>query len=63
MALTPADGVPTGSVVNFGNPRTIARETLRRGVAILSLGRMTEAVPQTSGGHGMVTCAVGVQSK
>ncbi len=43
LVLTPADGVPTESVVNFDNLHTIPRETFRRRVATLSPERMAEA--------------------
>ena len=43
VALTPADGVPTDSVVNFDNIHTIPRETFRRKVAVLPAARMAEA--------------------
>jgi mRNA interferase MazF len=43
LALTPADGVPTDSVVNFDNLHTIPRETLRRSIAALPPERMAEA--------------------
>jgi mRNA interferase MazF len=43
LVLTPEDGVPTESVVNFDNIHTIPRDTLRRRVAVLSPGRMAEA--------------------
>ena len=43
LELTPADGVPTDSVVNFDNIHTIARDTFRRRVATLSASRMAEA--------------------
>jgi mRNA interferase MazF len=43
LQLTPADGVPTDSVVNFDNIHTIPRETFRRRVATLSPARMAEA--------------------
>jgi mRNA interferase MazF len=43
LVLTPADGVPTDSVVNFDNIHTIPRDTLRRRVTALSPGRMAEA--------------------
>lgn len=42
LALTPADGVPTESVINFDNLHTIPRETFRRRVAMLSPARMAE---------------------
>jgi len=43
LELTPADGVPTASVVNFDNLHTISRQTFRRRVTTLSPARMTEA--------------------
>ncbi len=43
LALTPEDGVPTDSVVNFDNLHTIPRDTFRRRVATLPPGRMAEA--------------------
>ena len=43
LELTPADGVPTDSVVNFDNIHTIPRTAFRRKVATLSPGRMAEA--------------------
>lgn len=43
LALTPSDGVPTVSVVNFDNIHTIPRQSLRRRVAVLSAGRMAQA--------------------
>ena len=43
LALTPEDGVPTDSVVNFDNLHTIPRDTFRRRVAMLSPGRMAQA--------------------
>lgn len=43
LELTPADGVPTNSVVNFDNIHTIPRETFRRRVTALSPARMAEA--------------------
>lgn len=43
LALTPADGVPTESVVNFDNIHTIPRHTFRRRVTALSPARMAEA--------------------
>jgi mRNA interferase MazF len=42
LVLTPDDGVPTDSVVNFDNLHTIPRETFRRRVTILSPGRMAD---------------------
>ena len=42
LELTPADGVPTDSVVNFDNLHTIPRETFRRKVTTLSPARMAE---------------------
>ena len=43
LALTPADGVPTDSVINFDNIHTIPKERFRRKVASLPAGRMAEA--------------------
>ena len=43
LALTPADGVPTTSVVNFDNIHTIPRASFRRRVATLSAARMADA--------------------
>ena len=43
LELTPSDGVPTGSVVNFDNIHTIPRATFRTRVAALSPARMSEA--------------------
>ena len=43
LHLTPADGVPTASVVNFDNLHTIPREAFRRRVTTLSPARMDEA--------------------
>ncbi|MEO6629431.1 MAG: type II toxin-antitoxin system PemK/MazF family toxin [Aquihabitans sp.] len=40
LELSPADGVPTDSVVNFDNIHTIGRESFRRRVAVLSPARM-----------------------
>lgn len=42
LELTPADGVPTTSVVNFDNIHTIPRDTFRRRVTALSPARMAE---------------------
>lgn len=42
LVLTPADGVPTESVVNFDNIHTIPRDSFRRRVAMLPPPRMTE---------------------
>jgi mRNA interferase MazF len=42
LELTPADGVPTESVVNFDNIHSIPRRTFRRRVATLSPARMAE---------------------
>lgn len=42
LVLTPADGVPTDSVVNFDNIHTIPRDTFRRRVTSLSARRMAE---------------------
>lgn len=43
LVLTPADGVPTESVVNFDNVHTISRDTFRRRVTALPPARMAEA--------------------
>lgn len=43
LELTPSDGVPTESVVNFDNLHTIPRATFRRKVTTLSPARMSEA--------------------
>jgi mRNA interferase MazF len=43
LQLTPADGVPTDSVVNFDNIHTIPRRTFRRRVTSLPPARMAEA--------------------
>lgn len=43
LPLTPADGVPTDSVVNFDNIHTIPRGSFRRVVATLSRPKMAEA--------------------
>ena len=43
LELTPADGVPTNSVVNFDNIHTIRRDSFRRRVASLSAARMADA--------------------
>ncbi len=43
LELTTADGVPTGSVVNFDNIHTIRRESFRRKVVSLSPARMADA--------------------
>ena len=43
LELTPEDGVPTNSVVNFDNLHTIPRETFRRKVAMLPPARFAEA--------------------
>ncbi len=43
LELTPADGVPTTSVVNFDNIHTIRRETFRRKVTSLSPARIADA--------------------
>jgi mRNA interferase MazF len=43
LELTPADGVPTVSVVNFDNVHTIPRQTFRRKVTTLSPARMADA--------------------
>jgi mRNA interferase MazF len=43
LGLTPADGVPTDSVVNFDNIHTIRRESFRRKVTSLPSARLAEA--------------------
>lgn len=43
LLLTPDDGVPTDSVVNFDNLHTIPRHALRRKVTTLPPARMAEA--------------------
>ena len=43
LVLTPADGVPTDSVVNFDNVHTLPRSTFRRRVTTLSAARMADA--------------------
>jgi mRNA interferase MazF len=43
LVLTPSDGVPSDSVVNFDNIHTIPRDTFRRRVTTLSPGRMADA--------------------
>ena len=43
LALTTADGVPTGCVVNFDNLHTIPRSTFRRLVTTLPARRMAQA--------------------
>lgn len=43
LELTPTDGVPTDSVVNFDNIHTIPRDTFRRKVTTLTAARMAEA--------------------
>lgn len=43
LELTPADGVPTDSVVNFDNIHTVRRAAFRRKVASLPPGRMADA--------------------
>ena len=43
LALTPNDGVPTESVVNFDNLHTLPRQRFRRKVATLPPARMAEA--------------------
>ena len=43
LELTPADGVPTASVVNFDNLHTIPRHTFRRRVTTLPPARLAEA--------------------
>ncbi len=40
LVLTPADGVPTESVVNFDNIHTIPRDAFRRRVTLLPPPRM-----------------------
>jgi mRNA interferase MazF len=40
LALTPADGVPTDSVVNFDNIHTLPRDRFRRRVTTLSAARL-----------------------
>jgi mRNA interferase MazF len=42
LELTPADGVPTTSVVNFDNVHTIPRESFRRRITTLSAARMAD---------------------
>lgn len=42
LVLTPADGVPTDSVVNFDNIHTIPREAFRRRVTTLPPSRLVE---------------------
>ena len=42
LELSPADGVPTDSVVNFDNIHTIGRESFRRRVTALSPARMAD---------------------
>jgi mRNA interferase MazF len=43
LELTPEDGVPTASVVNFDNIHTLPRDRFRRRVAMLSPARLAEA--------------------
>lgn len=43
LELTPSDGVPTASVVNFDNIHTIPRDSFRRKVASLSPARTADA--------------------
>ena len=43
LELTPADGVPTDSVVNFDNIHTVNRGAFRRRVTRLSAARMADA--------------------
>lgn len=43
LALTPDDGVPTDSVVNFDNLHTVPRDRFRRRVATLPPARLAEA--------------------
>src|ERR671910_872318 len=43
LVLTPSDGVPSDSVVNFDNIHTIPRDTFRRRVTTLSPGRTADA--------------------
>ncbi len=43
LALTPADGVPTESVVNFDNIHTLPRDRFRRRVTALPPARLAEA--------------------
>ncbi|HRE00997.1 MAG TPA: type II toxin-antitoxin system PemK/MazF family toxin, partial [Ilumatobacteraceae bacterium] len=42
LRLTPADGVPTDSVVNFDNIHTLPREAFRRRIAKLPTRRLGE---------------------
>ena len=42
LALTPADGVPTDSVVNFDNIHTLPRDRFRRRVTTLSAARLAD---------------------
>lgn len=42
LLLTPDDGVPTDSVVNFDNLHTIRRDAFRRRVTTLTPRRMAE---------------------
>lgn len=52
LVLSPADGVPTDSVVNFDNIHTIGRESFRRRVTTLSPARIADVcrVLQASAG-------------
>lgn len=43
LVLTPADGVPTESVVNFDNIHTLPRDAFRRRVTTLPPPRMADA--------------------
>ncbi len=43
LELTPADGLPTNSIVNFDNIHTVPRELFRRRLATLPPRRMEEA--------------------
>ena len=43
LALTPADGVPTESVVNFDNIHTLPRAAFRRRITRLSSARLHQA--------------------
>lgn len=42
LELTPADGVPTASVVNFDNIHTLPKDRFRRRVTTLSPARLAE---------------------
>jgi mRNA interferase MazF len=42
LPLTPADGVPTESVVNFDNIHTLPRARFRRQVTTLSAARLAD---------------------